>query len=177
MSRIPIIIEKLKKCGLLGLRSPLSFSFKNLKLSLRKVVCRGMSVVQNSNNSWQKLQSYGWNTPFLKTDETEMTFNHNLRLSHSEISHLSANNLYHTLAVSTLNCLRDSVCECANSSLEREGPLWGPEGSLRVLPPIWPGQIPLLYPGDDISKNHLSSPCSFRGDRCKSFRVFFRLVF
>ena len=111
MSRIPIIIEKLKKCGLLGLRSPLSFSFKILKLSLRKVVCRGMSVVQNSNNSWQKLQSYGWNTPFLKTDETEMTFNHKLSLSHSEISHLSANNFYHTLAVSSINCWREWLCK------------------------------------------------------------------
>ena len=39
------------------------------------------------------------------------------------------------------------------------------------------GQIPLLYPGDDISKNHLFRPCSFGGDRCKSFPVFFCLVF
>ena len=28
-----------------------------------------------------------------------------------------------------------------------------------------------------ISKNHLFRPCSFGGDRCKSFPVFFRLVF
>ena len=68
--------------------------------------------------------------------ESEMTFNHNLLLPHSEFSHLSANKCYHTLAVSSLNCWRERVCECANSSLEREGPFWGPVGSLRALPPI-----------------------------------------
>ena len=61
--------------------------------------------------------------------------------------------------------------------LREKGLFGGPVGSLRVQPPIWPGQIPLLYPGNDISKNHLSRPCSFRGDRCLSFPVFFRLVF
>ena len=79
---------KAKKCGLLGLRSPLSYSFLSLKLSLRKVskyidiflLSEGKFVVQNFNNSWQKLQSYGWNIPYLQTYEAEMTFNHNLRL-------------------------------------------------------------------------------------------------
>ena len=126
---------------------------------------------KKASNLWMK------HTIYLPPYESEITFNHNILLSHSEFSHLSANKCYHTLAVSSLNCWREQVCECANSSLERGGTLWGPVGSLQALPPIWPGQIPLLYPGDDISKNHLSSPCSFRGDRCKSFRAFFRLVF
>ena len=54
------------------------------------------------------------------------------------------------------------------------GVLWG---SLWVLLPLWPGQISFLYPSDDICKNQLSRPCSFRGDRCLSFPVFFCLVF
>ena len=124
-----------------------------------------------SNLCWLK------HTIHLPSYESEMTFNYNTILSHSEFSHLSANKCYHTLTVSSLNCWREQVCECANSSLERRGTLWGPVGSLQALPPIWPGQIPLLYPGDDISKNHLSRPNSFRGDRCLSFPVFFRLVF
>ena len=131
----------------------------------------------HSNYLWQKLQSCGSNIPYLPTYESEMTFNYNLLLSHSEFSHLSANKCYHTLAVYSINCWRERVCEYANSSLEREGPYWGLVGSLWVLVPIWPGQISLLYPGDDISKNHLSRPFSFRGDRCLSFPVFFCLVF
>ena len=91
-----------------------------------------------------------------------------------QFSHLSANIVITNWLYRLLTM---SECECANSSLERDEPLSGPVGSLWVLPPIWPGQIPLLYPRDDISKNHLSSLCSFRGDRCKSFPVFFRLVF
>ena len=46
--------------------------------------------------------------------------------------------------------------------LREKGLFGGPVGSLQVQPPIWPGQIPLLYPGDDISKNHLSRPFSSR---------------
>ena len=90
------------------------------------------------------------------------TYSYHIQSFHTFVQ----NKCYHTLAVSSLNCWRERVCECANSSLEREGPLWGPVGPLWVLPQIWPGQNPLLYPVDDISKNHLSRPCSFRGDRC-----------
>ena len=70
----------------------------------------------------------------------------------------------------------DRVCVCKFFPWEIRASL-GPVGSQWVLPPIWPGQISILYPGDDISKNHLSWPCSFRGDRCLSFPVFFCLVF
>ena len=146
MSRIAIIIEKLKKCGLLGLRSPLSFSFLSLKLSLRKVVCRGKFVVQNSNNSWQKLQSYGWNTPYLQTDEAEITFNHNLRLSHSEISHLSANNFSHTGFIFSQLLERVSVWVCKFFPWERRASLgsWGvPAGPTPNL--TWPDSSPTSW--------------------------------
>ena len=87
----------------------------------------------NYNNSWEKLQIYGWNIPlYLPPYESEITYNYNTILSHSEFSHLSANKCYHTLAVSSLNCWRERVCECANSSLKSEGSflvLWGPCGS------------------------------------------------
>ena len=127
--------------------------------------------MRKASNLWMK------HTIYLTPYESEITFNHNILLSHSEFSHLSANKCYHTLAVYSINCWRERVCEYASSSLETKGPYWGPVRSLWVLLPIWPGQISLLYPGDDISKNHLSRPCSFRGDRCLSFPVFFRLVF
>ena len=102
------------------------------------------------------------------------TYSYHIQSFHTLVQ---TNVLTHWLYLLSSAGERECECECANSSLEREGPLWGPVGSLRVLPPIWPGQIPFLYPGDDISKNHLSRPCSFRGDRCLSFPVFFALSF
>ena len=94
---------------------------------------------------------------------------------------LSFHTLVRTIVITQwlylLSTAGESECVSVQILPLREGPLWGPVGSLRVLPPIWYGQIPLLYPGNDISKNNLSRPCSFRGDRCKSFPVFFCLVF
>ena len=81
---------------------------------------------KKASNLWMK------HTIYLPPYESEITFNHNILLSHSEFSHLSANKCYHTLAVSSLNCWREWVCECANSSLKSEGSflvLWGPCGS------------------------------------------------
>ena len=83
----------------------------------------------NYNNSWEK---YGWNIPYIYHLMNLKWLNYNTILSHSEFSHLSANKCYHTLAVFSLNCWRERVCECANSSLKREGSflvLWGPCGS------------------------------------------------
>ena len=123
-------------------------------------------------NLWLK------HTMHLPPYESEMTFNHNTLLSHSEFSHLSANKCYHTPG-----CIFSQLLERASGVWVYKFFPWerrvflGPVGSVRVLPPIWPGQIPLLYPGADISKNHIPRPCSFRGDRCLSFSVFFRLVF
>ena len=68
---------------------------------------------KKASNLWMK------HTIYLPPYESEITFNHNILLSHSEFSHLSANKCYHTLAISSLNCRIQRVCECANSSLER----------------------------------------------------------
>ena len=116
-------------------------------------------------NLWLK------HTMHLPPYESEMTFNHNTLLSHSEFSHLSANKCYHTLTVSSLNCWRERMCEFANSSLERGGSLWGPCGSYpqfdlaRFLSYILVMTYPkIIFLGLVVSEE-------------KSFPVFFRLVF
>ena len=127
--------------------------------------------------SWLKIKCNFWNSVIYKLMKLKWllitTYSYHIKSFHTLVQKM----LSHTGWILSHPLDRESVCVCANSSLEREGLLWGPVGSLQVQPPIWPGQIPLLCPSDDISKNHPSRPCSFRGDRCKSFPVFFRLVF
>ena len=130
----------------------------------------------NYNNSWEKLQIYGWNIPYIYHFMNLKWFLITTQFYHIQSFHtlVQTNVITHWLYL--LSIAGESECVSVQI-LEREGSFLGPVGSLRVLLPIWPGQIPLLYPDDDISKNHLPRPCSFRGDRCLSFPVFFRLVF
>ena len=127
--------------------------------------------------SWLKIKCNFWNSVIYKLMKLKWllitTYSYHIKSFHTLVQKM----LSHTGCIFYHPLDRESVCVCANSSLEREGLLWGPVESLQVQPPIWPGQIPLLYPGVEISKNHLSSSYSFRGDRCLSFPVFFYLVF
>ena len=81
-----------------------------------------LTIHEKASNLWMK------HTIYLPPYESEITFNYNTILSHSEFSHLSANKCYHTLAVYSINCWRERVCEYANLPLRQKGligVLWG----------------------------------------------------
>ena len=101
----------------------------------------------NSDYSWQKLLGYGWNIPYLQTYESEMTFNHNLLLSHSEFSHLCAKQmLSHTGCIFSQLLERASVWVCkffpweSRASLGSCGVPAGPTPNL-----TWPDSSPISW--------------------------------
>ena len=116
-----VILGTLKKSG----------SFLD-KTTVNVLLLEGKFIVQNSNNSWKSFKTMFETYHIYKLMNLKWllitTYSY-----HIQSFHTFANKCYHTLAVSSLNCWRERVCECANSSLEREGPLWGPVG-----PPMGP---------------------------------------
>ena len=118
------------------------------KVTKQKICCTRLEDVPRSTpwnypekKPWKNLSNFGllhsWNWWY-----------------HEYCQQVQTNVITHWLYL--LSTAKESECVNANSFLKIIGPLCGPVVSLWVLPSIWPGQIPFLYPGDDISKNHLS---------------------